>query len=127
MILNIFHIKILIVALSSLTCDSAKPIEIHESEPEQEFVSSLPKYDLPTKRDKTDLEQYDAPDKEQQQNIKPVMDEPSPDWEKLKAKPKNEKSPSKITLGKGNIPGNDLKKNNGYVAIAKSSENVSFC
>merc|ERR1711872_1202054 len=96
--------------------ETAKPIEIHESEPEQEFVSSLPKYDLPTKRDKTDLEQYDAPDKEEQQNIKPVVDEPSPDWEKLKAKPKNEKSPSKITLGKGNIPdtdqgeGLDLKK-----------------
>ena len=86
-------------------CNSAKPIEQDESEPEEEFVSSLPIYDLPIKREKTDLEQYDTPEKEQQQRIKPVVDEPSPDWDRLKKKPESEEDPKKIVLGKGDMPG----------------------
>ena len=84
---------------------SAKPIEMVESEPEEEFVSSLPIYDLPSKREKTDLEQYDTPEKVQQQKIKPLVDEPSPDWDRLKKKDKSEEDPIEIIPGKGSIPG----------------------
>ena len=105
---NIIHCKILIVASLSLTCDSAKPTEIVESEPEQEFVSTLPQYDLPTKRDKTELEQHATPEKVHQQKIKPVMDEPSPDWDRLKKKAKSEEDPIKIIAGKGSTPGNKM-------------------
>ena len=76
-----------------------------ESEPEEEFVSSLPIYDLPSKREKTNLEQYDTLENVQQQRIKPIVDEPSPDWDRLKKKAKSEEDPFKIIAGKGNIPG----------------------
>jgi len=78
-----------------------------ELEPEEEFVSSLPVYDLPSKRDKTDLERYDTPEKAQQQKKKPAVDEPSPDWDRLKKKAKSEDDPNKVILGKGNIPDTD--------------------
>ena len=76
-----------------------------ESEPEEEYVSSLPVYDLPSKRDKTDLEQYDTPENVQRQKIKPVVDEPSPDWDRLKKKENSQGDPIKIITGKGRIPG----------------------
>ena len=76
-----------------------------ESEPEEEFVSSLPIYDLPSKREKTDLEQYDTPENVQPHKVKPVVDESSPDWDRLKKKEKSEEDPIKIIPGKGKIPG----------------------
>merc|ERR1712142_416614 len=78
--------------------ENAKPVEKDESEPEEEFVSSLPIYDLPIKREKTDLEHYDTPEKVQQQKIKPVVDEPSPDWDRLKKKRETEEDPKKMIL-----------------------------
>ena len=82
-----------------------------ESEPEEEFISSLPIYDLPSKREKTDLEQYDTPENVPQQKSKTKLDEPSPVWEKLKTKGKTEENSNKIILGQGKKPGNSTKKN----------------
>ena len=76
-----------------------------ESEPEEEFISSLPVYDLPSKREKTDLEQYDTPENVPQQKSKTKLDEPSPAWEKLKTKGKTEENTNQIILGKGKNPG----------------------
>merc|ERR1711915_569949 len=93
--------------------ENAKPIEVEESEPEEEYVSELPVYDLPTKREKTDLEQYDTPEKMRQQKLKPKMVEPSPEWDKLEKNPEKEKDPHGFSLGKGSVPDdnqeNDLK------------------
>merc|ERR1712228_953957 len=93
--------------------ENAKPIEVEESEPEEEYVSELPVYDLPTKREKTDLEQYDTPEKMRQQKLKPKMVEPSPEWDKLKKNPEKEKDPHGFSLGKGSVPDdnqeNDLR------------------
>merc|ERR1712142_1092475 len=88
--------------------ENAKPVEKDESEPEEEFVSSLPIYDLPIKREKTDLEHYDTPEKVQQQKKKPVVDEPSPDWDRLKKKTETEEDPKKMILGMGDIPDDTL-------------------
>ena len=83
----------------------AKPTEVEESEPEEDYVSELPTYNLPTKREKTDLEQFDTPEKMKLQKSKSKKIEQSPEWEKLKKKPENEKDPHGFLLGKGSIPG----------------------
>ena len=89
----------------SLTFHSAKPTDIPEPEPEKEFTSSLPNYDLPTKRGKTDLEQYDNPEKFQPETLKSTKDELNPDWDRLKKKPISEKKTNEISLGKGIVSG----------------------
>ena len=89
----------------SLTFHSAKPTDIREPEPEKEFTSSLPNYDLPTKRGKTDLEQYDNPEKFQPETLKSTKDELNPDWDRLKKKPISEKKTNEISLGKGIVSG----------------------
>ena len=87
---------------------TAKPTEIEEPEPE-DFVSTLPIYDLPSKREKTDLEEYDAPEKDVKPMIAKRKEEPMPDWDKMKKTPKSEKDPNQIVLGKGKKPGTALK------------------
>merc|ERR1712142_57501 len=87
--------------------ENAKPTEVEESEPEEDYVSELPTYNLPTKREKTDLEQFDTPEKMKLQKSKSKKIEPSPEWEKLKKKPENEKDPHGFLLGKGSIPDDD--------------------
>merc|ERR1712228_78592 len=84
--------------------ENAQPVEVEEPESEEEFVSSLPSYNIPTKREKTDLEEYDSPDKERQQKLQPEKDEPLPDWERLKKKPESKKDSNEIVLGRGQIP-----------------------
>merc|ERR1712228_882391 len=91
--------------------ENAKPMEIEESESEEEFVSTLPTYDLPNKREKTDLEQYDTSDKEKKPKLTPEEDEPLSEWERLKREPGSEKDPNEIVLGKGKIPAFDDHEN----------------
>ena len=90
----------------SLTFNSAKPTDIDEPVPEKEFTSSLPNYDLPTKREKTNLEQYDNPEKVKPETLKSTIDELNPDWERLKKKPKSVKKPNEISLEKQSVSGN---------------------
>merc|ERR1712228_87160 len=85
--------------------ENAQPTEVEELETEEEIVSTLPMYNIPSKREKTDLKEYDSPDKERQQKLQPEKDEPLPDWERLKKKPESKKDPNEIVLGRGTIPG----------------------
>merc|ERR1712228_674682 len=87
--------------------ENAQPVEVEEPESEEEFVSTLPMYNIPSKREKTDLKEYDSPDKERQQKLQPEKDEPLPDWERLKKKPESKKDPNEIVLGRGTIPEKD--------------------
>merc|ERR1712228_958258 len=87
--------------------ENAQPVEVEEPESEEEFVSTLPTYNIPSKREKTDLEEYDFLDKERQQKLQPEKDEPLPDWERLKKKSESKKDTNKIVLGRGAISEKD--------------------
>merc|ERR1712098_652014 len=64
-----------------------KTQEIIASEPEAEFVSTLPDYDLPSKRDKTQLEVFEVPEHADKSRKKNEKVESEPDWERLTKKP----------------------------------------
>ena len=76
-----------------------------DSEPEEEFVSTLPDYDLPSKRDKTNLEVFETPEHAAKPNKKKENAEPEPSWDKLKKKPIETGENKKIILGKGTDTG----------------------
>ena len=83
----------------------AQPAEIIASEPEAELFSTLPDYDLPSKRDKTQLEVFETPEHAEKSNKKRENIENEPDWDKLKKKPSKMEENKKIILGKGENTG----------------------
>ena len=91
----------------------AKPVEKDDLDIEEPSISELPVYDLPLKRQKTDLEHYEQQELFRKPKETPLKDEPAMDWEKLKPKPKpdcDEKTP--IILGKGSKTGKGTKIEN---------------
>ena len=83
----------------------AQPDEIIDSEPETEFVSTLPDYDLPSKRDKTDLEVFDTPEHAEKPIRKKENAKVQPEWDKLEKKPLETEENNKMILGKGGRKG----------------------
>ena len=92
----------------SFTTYTAKPTEVGELESVKEFISTIPEYDLPTKREKTELEEYDTSNKQENAKQKPLIKETTPQWDKLEKKPAdNDELPNKLVMGKGKKKGND--------------------
>ena len=64
-------------------------------------MSQLPDYDLPTKRDKTKLEEFVTDEKKQVPKSK-KKDESNSEWDKLKPKqPEKQDEKPKLNMGKG--------------------------
>ena len=86
---------------------SAEPTEDEDTEEEEEEpVSKLPDYDLPTKRNKTDLEKFTNQEPKKDIKSKGQAEISPADWDKLPAKDEeklDEKVP--IVLGKGTTSG----------------------
>ena len=65
----------------------------------------MPEYDLPSKRDKTNLEVFDTPEHAEKPIKKKEIAEAKPSWDKLKKKPKETEENTKIVPGKGGETG----------------------
>merc|ERR1711990_29076 len=83
--------------------ENAPPIEIDDDDSfEDEYVTELPSYDLPTKRQKSDLLTYESHERETKIKEREQDQEQPADWDRLKKK-KDEIDDAKIPiiLGKG--------------------------
>lgn len=78
-----------------------------ESSPEpEETVSQLPDYDLPKRREKTNVERYGAQKYEIESKPKSMKEKSPAEWERLQPKEQEEWDVgSSIVLGKGKKPG----------------------
>ena len=66
------------------------------------MISALPEYDLPTKREKTNLEKFSVEEKEIKRKPKKEKEEEPADWEKLKAKQVDDpKRKPSLVMGQG--------------------------
>merc|ERR1712228_707814 len=87
--------------------ENAKPVEIGDSGPDPgELTSTLPVYDLPSKREKTKLKEYKTEEKDVSPRVTMKKEQEKTEWEKLM--PKREQTPEKtplIILGKGDKSG----------------------
>merc|ERR1712029_1031746 len=87
--------------------------EVVDSEPD-ENISSLPDYDLPTKRDKTKLESYSAEEKTPRLKVDKEKEMEPADWDRLNQRKETtpDQQPSLI-MGQGqkpeSSPDDDLK------------------
>ncbi len=81
-------------------------MEYEESVSEEVDVSELPSYDLPTKRQKTELEQYKLKEKDSGPKVVESKEEHPKNWEKITKKSNlSDDTTSSIVLGKGKISG----------------------
>merc|ERR1712087_535734 len=64
-----------------------------------------PDYDLPTKRDKTNLESYEQSPQAPSYKLQDPKGDAKVDWDKLKKKVDDPTDPSKIVLGTGKRSG----------------------
>ena len=82
---------------------SAKAIDTEESEPEpEELISTLPDYDLPSKRERTTLEEFKGEEKTLKQKPKKEKEKYPEEWEKLKAKqPEEPQRKKSLNMGQG--------------------------
>ena len=91
---------------------AADPVERETSPEPEEIPTALPHYDLPMKREKTKLEEYEEEQKEPQTKPKNTIDDKHSDWDKLKSKKQDlPEKRSSIAFGKGQRPGGQLKVN----------------
>jgi hypothetical protein len=84
--------------------EDEKPTEIVYSD-EEIIVSELPEYSLPTRREKTMLENYEALPQETQPKLVNPKEAPDAKWDKLKKKNSEPENNTKIVLGKGKTAG----------------------
>jgi hypothetical protein len=87
------------------TIFTAKPIELNYFE-EAIIESTLPEYNLPSKRVKTQLEHYEQEVQEEKLKTPDIKENQAVDWEKLKPKQDFDEVPV-IKLGKGKGPEKD--------------------
>ena len=106
---------------------TAQPAEIMDPEPETEFVSTLPDYDLPNKRDKTNLEVFETPEHAEKPIKKKKNAEPEPNWDKLKKKPMETEENNQITLGKGGQKGICRKSIQSFFSLVSQINPLLFC
>ena len=103
---------------------SAKQTEREKSDSESEYeVTPLPDYDLPVRRQKTDLEVYQRDELNSEVKMKRPQEEPSAEWEKLKTKPQENldiKSP--FVLGSGKTSGTFFALIRCIILIIRTSE-----
>ena len=72
---------------------------------EEVIVSELPEYNLPTRREKTMLDNYEALPHETQPKLGNHKEAPDAKWDKLKRKNSEPENHTKIVLGKGKAAG----------------------
>ena len=81
-------------------------MEYEESVSEEVVISELPSYDLPTKRQKTALENYEFKERDKDPKVEECKKEHPEKWEKITKKTNlSDDTTSSIVLGKGKISG----------------------
>ena len=106
---------------------SAALVDDTESSPEPDVtVSQLPTYDLPEKRQKTNVKKYETKEYTVKTKPKKTKEESPVDWQRLQPKEEEEWDVTNyIVLGKGQKPG-IISLGSTVSMVSKNAGNVLF-